>query len=276
MPSRDLKCFKSFGCVSSLGLGTWEIGGGYWSPDYSRDSEWIEVIRRAVELGVTLIDTAEMYGGGHAEELIGRAIAGFKRDELFIVTKVWPSNASYESVLKSARASVGRLGTYIDLYLLHWPSKTISICETVRAFEKLVDDGLIRFYGLSNFDVGGIEEARSCSRKYDVVAIQNRFSLLYRADEHSVIPYSQREGLMYMAYTPIEKGSLSKDEFLWEVGRRYGRTAIQVALNWLICIDNVVPIPKTSRMEHLVENVGSMGWRLSKEDWISISKRYLK
>lgn len=271
---RDVKCFSKIGCVSSLGMGTWGIGGGYWTPDYSMDREWVETLKTGIELGMTLIDTAEMYGGGHAEEIVGIAIKGFNREDLFIVSKVWPTNASYENVLKSAIASSKRLGTYIDLYLLHWPSDAAPICETIKAFEKLVDDGVIRFYGLSNFTVKGIEEARSCSKKYDVAAIQNHFSLLHRDDEKDVIPYAQREGIMYMAYTPLEKGELARNSILANIGKRYGKTAAQVALNWLVCIDNVVPIPKASRIEHVKENAGAMGWRLSKDDWLEISRLF--
>jgi len=213
---RDVKCYNKIGCVSSLGMGTWGIGGGYWSPDYSMDKEWVEALRTGIQLGMTLIDTAEMYGGGHAEEIVGAAIKGFKREDLFIVSKVWPTNAAYENVLRSATASSKRLGTYIDLYLLHWPSDIAPVCETIRAFEKLVDSGVIRFYGLSNFSLKGIEEARTCAKK----------------------------------------------------------SASQVALNWLICIDNVVPIPKASNIDHVKENAGAMGWRLSKEDWLEISRLF--
>lgn len=270
----EKKYIRKIGYVSALGLGTWEIGGGAWSPDYSRDRESIEALKRGIELGITLIDTAEMYGGGHSEEIVGRAVRDFSREELFIVTKVWPSNASYDSVLRSARASMRRLETYIDLYLLHWPSESVPICETIKAFERLVDEGVIRFYGLSNFSVEGVEEARYCSKKYDVVAIQNRYSLYYRRDERDVIPYAQREGLMYMAYTPLEKGVVARDSFLREVGEKYGKTAVQVALNWMISIDNVVPIPKSSRVEHVEEIAGSLGWRLDETDLKRISERY--
>lgn len=257
-------------------MGTWGIGGGYWTPDYTHDKEWVEVLRRGLELGLNLIDTAEMYGGGHAEELVGQAIKGFDRDSIVIVSKVWQTNAAYESVLKSARKSMERLGTYIDIYLLHWPSESVPICETVRAFEKLVDDGIISFFGLSNFDLSGIEKARECCRKYDVVAIQNHYSLLHRNDEESVIPYAQHEGMLYMAYRPIERGVLAADPFLSEIGRKYGKTSAQVALNWLICIDNVVPIPKVANLAHLTENLGALGWRLSREDWEIISREFLK
>jgi Aldo/keto reductases, related to diketogulonate reductase len=272
---RDTKYIKSInGKVSAIGMGTWGIGGGYWSPDYSGDDEWVRVLREGIGLGMTLIDTAEMYGGGHTEEIVGRSIKGFPREELFIVSKVWPNHARYDDVLRSARASANRLGTYIDLYLLHWPAPDVPICETMRAMERLVDDGVIRFFGLSNFDVSGIEEARSCLSKYDVAAVENRYSLLHRVDESSVIPYVQRNGMLYLAYTPIEKGAFSNNEFLMGIGKKYGKTAIQVVLNWYVGIDNLVPIPKAGRVEHVRENAGAMGWRLSRDDWELISNHF--
>ncbi|MFB6470566.1 MAG: aldo/keto reductase [Vulcanisaeta sp. AZ3] len=273
--ARDTKYIKSIGrSVSVIGMGTWGIGGGFWSRDDSMDSDWVRTLRRGIELGMTLIDTAEMYGNGHAEELIGEAIRGFPRDELFIITKVWPNHARYDDVIKSVKASMGRLGTYIDLYLLHWPAPEVPICETMRAMERLVDDGVVRFFGLSNFDVKGIEEARSCLSKYDVAAVENRYSLLRRADETSVIPYVQRNGMLFLAYTPIEKGAFKNDEFLQSIGRKYGKTAVQVVLNWYVGIDNLVPIPKAGRIDHVEENAGAMGWRLSKEDWEAISRHF--
>jgi len=255
-------------------MGTWRIGGGFLSPDYSMDREWIAVLRRGLELGMTLIDTAEVYGGGHAEELVGEAIKGFPRDEIFIVSKVWPDNATRKGVLKATKASVKRLGTYIDLYLLHWPAEGVPICETMKAMEELVDKGLVRHIGLSNFEVKEIEKARNCLSKVDIAAVQNRHSLMYRRYEKDVIPYCAREGMMFMSYTPLEKGLLARDRFLAEIGEKYGKTAAQVALNWLICIEPVVAIPKAARLSHLEENAGAMGWRLSREDWELISRKF--
>ncbi|MGC9169204.1 MAG: aldo/keto reductase [Thermoproteus sp.] len=272
--ARDVKCVKSVGCVSAVGMGTWGMGGGFWTADYSNDEGWVEALKLGIELGMTLIDTAEMYGGGHSEELVGRAAKGFKRDELFIVTKVWPNHAKYDDALRSVEASVRRLGTYADLVLLHWPSDSVPICETVKAFEEAIDKGYARFWGLSNFNVKGIEEARSCAKKYDVAAVENRYSLKYRADERSVIPYAEREGLLYLAYTPIEKGVLAHDQLLSEIGRKYGKTAVQVALNWYIGLGTVVPIPKAGNKDHVRENAGAMGWRLSRDDWEAISRHF--
>ncbi|CCC81486.1 aldo/keto reductase [Thermoproteus tenax] len=271
---KEVKCLRSVGCVSAIGMGTWGMGGGFWTPDHSQDRAWVEALKLGIELGMTLIDTAEMYGGGHSEELVGEAIKGHKREDVFIVTKVWPNHAKYEEALRSIQASVKRLGTYADLILLHWPSDSVPICETVRAFEEAIDRGLTRFWGLSNFDVRGIEEARQCAKRYDIAAIENRYSLKYRADEASVIPYAQREGLLYLAYTPIEKGALASDTLLIELGRKYGKTPIQIALNWYIKLEPVVPIPKAGSVAHVQENAGAMGWRLSEDDWRRISEHF--
>jgi len=271
----DYKSFK-FGKVSAIAFGTWRIGGGYWREDRSKDKEWIHCIRRGIELGITTIDTAEMYGGGHAEELVGEAIKGFPRDELFIVTKLWPSHSSYDDAIKSAKNSSKRLGTYIDLYLLHFPPSKSKLCEVMNAFEKLVDEGVIRYFGLSNFDVNGIRDAMECLKKYEIVAIQNHYSLLHREDEQDVIPFTKSKGMLYMAYTPLENGVLANNNFLAEVGRKYNKTAVQVALNWYVKIDNVVPIVKASKVEHVEENAGGMGWRMSDEDWIRISEHFSK
>jgi len=132
--------------------------------------------------------------------------------------------------------------------------------------EELVRTGRVKHIGLSNFDIEGIEQARTCLRSTDIAAIQNRFSLMHKEDYPDVIPYARREGMMYMAYTPIERGAISRHELLRKIGMKYGKTAIQVALNWLICIEPVVPIPKASRIEHVEENVGAMDWRLSQDD----------
>ncbi|WP_338598345.1 aldo/keto reductase [Sulfolobus tengchongensis] len=268
----DVKKFKYF-TVSSLAFGTWRIGGGYWYASHSMDNQWVSAIKRAIELGIRVIDTAEMYGNGHAEELVGEAIKEFSREDLFIVSKVWPSHADYDNVIKSAKNSSKRIGSYIDLYLLHAPSR-VPICKTIKAFERLVDDGVIRFFGLSNFDVDGIERAVECSSKYDIVAIQNHYSLLNRDDERKALSYAEQNGLMYMAYTPLENSTLSSNEFLANIGKKYGKTATQVALNWYISRNNVIPIVKATKIPHVEENAGAMGWRLSEEDWKAIDAHF--
>jgi len=262
--------------ISRIGLGAWQFGGDAWGPyEYNVAKS---VIAKAVELGINFIDTAAVYGRGRSEEFVGRAIRELGiREQVFVATKIPGDWHRFDDVLKAARRSRERLGLdVIDLLQLHWPAcwHNVPICETMRAMERLVDDGVIRFFGLSNFDVNGIEEARSCLSKYDVAAVENRYSLLHRVDESSVIPYVQRNGMLYLAYTPIEKGAFSNNEFLMGIGKKYGKTAIQVVLNWYVGIDNLVPIPKAGRVEHVRENAGAMGWRLSRDDWELISNHF--
>ncbi|MHA1506430.1 MAG: aldo/keto reductase [Candidatus Asgardarchaeia archaeon] len=262
--------------IPALGIGTWRMVGGS-TPDYSQDDKAIEALRKAVSLGMWLIDTAEYYAAGHAEEIVGKAIEVFDRDEVFIVSKVWHTNLRYEDVIKAAKRSLKRLKTdYIDLYLVHWPNPDIPLRETMKAMEKLVDDGMVLYIGVSNFDLSLMEEARSYLSHVDIVANQVKYSLLDRNVEKDVLPYCQKERITLMAYTPLEKGLLANDPFLSEIGKKYGKTAAQVALNWLISKDMVVAIPKAIKIEHIEENAGAMGWQLSEEDTKTINEKFRK
>ena len=266
MVLKDLKRIKAE-AVTAIGMGTWGIGG-YESPDYSRDKENIEALRYGLELGINLIDTAEFYGAGHSEELVGEAIRGFEREEIFIISKVWPTHFGRESAKRAARASAKRLGTYIDLYLLHWPGTEWGrIEETLHALEELVDEGLIRYIGVSNFDLELLKKSQEAMRRYEIVANEVKYSLRDRWPETSgLLDYMKREKMALIAYTPLEKGSLARNQCLTEIGKSYDKTAAQVALNYLIWEDNVVAIPKAGSKVHIEENAGAMGWRLTKDD----------
>lgn len=259
--------FKSIGNdrVTAIGMGTWGIGG-YELPDHSRDAESVNALRYGLELGMNLIDTAEYYGAGHSEEIVGLAIKEFEREDVFIVSKVWPSHFRYDDLIKAATASSRRLGTYIDLYLLHWPNPEVPLSETMRAMEELVDRGIIRYIGVSNFDLSLLLEAQHVMKKYEVVVNQVKYSLADRHVERELLPYMEKEGMALMAYTPLERGRLARNQCLAKIGGKYGKTAAQVALNWLIWRKNVIAIPKAANPNHIKENFGAMGWRLSKED----------
>jgi len=260
--------------VPAVGMGTWGIGG-YYYPDTTQDSEAICALRRGIELGMYLIDTAEMYGAGHAEEIIGKAIKPFSREQVFIVSKVLPENLHYAKVLKAAESSLKRLQTeWIDLYLIHSPNPEIPLRETMEAMEKLVERNLVRFIGVSNFDVYQMEEARAYLSKNDVVVNQVEYSLLERNVERDVIPYCIRNQITLMAYTPLAKGKLSTNSFLREIGNKYDKTAAQVAVNWLIARQSVIAIPKAISIQHLEENAGAMGWRLADDDIERISSYF--
>ena len=249
--------------IPVLGLGTWGIGG-FFNPDYQRDKECVEVLAKGIELGMNFIDTAEMYAQGHSEELVGEAIKKFKREEVFIATKVSPENLYYETVIKAAKASLSRLkSSYIDLYQVHWPNPSIPIKETMRAMEYLVDKGMVRYIGVSNFSIRQVEEARSSLAKYELVSNQVKYSLLDRSIEKDLLPYCQREGLTVIAYSPLDKGNLVRFEKRGEnLIKKYNKSFAQIALNWLISKPMVIAIPKTSKLTHLMEIYHSQGWRI--------------
>jgi diketogulonate reductase-like aldo/keto reductase len=268
--------------VAAIGLGTWNMGGRE-SPDHRDDERLIEAIRYAVELGMNHIDTAEMYAAGHAEELVGEAIKQFSRDEVFIATKVWPSNLRYEDVIRSCRRSLERLQLkYVDLYMVHWPNPRIPLQETMKAMEKLVKDGLVRYIGVSNFDVELLEEAMNALKREEIVANQVEYSLEAREVERELIPFCERNGITVTAYTPLGKGRIPAEaasntprgKILAEMAQRYGKTPVQIALNWVIWRPNVITIPKAARKEHLEENAGAAGWRLTEEDYKRLSAAY--
>lgn len=277
----DLKPIKgSTDKIPAIGMGTWKIGGDF-VPDYSRDLLWIDALKFGIEysiekVGIALIDTAEMYGGGHTEELVGEAIKDFAREQVFIVTKVKPENLTFERMIKSAEASLERLKTsYIDLYLIHWPNPRIPLSETARALEKLHNDGLVKYIGVSNFNVRLMEEIRSYLSATDIVVNQVKYSFLDRHAEEDIIPYCQKESIIVMAYTPLERGEVLCVNAIQELAKKYGKTPTQIALNWIISKPYIVAIPKSERREHIKENIDAMGWRLHEDD-IKLLDRYRK
>jgi diketogulonate reductase-like aldo/keto reductase len=265
--------------VSAVGMGT------YYDPVWivlsrlgilrSRRLK-VQALRLGLENGINLIDTAEIYG---SEPLVAEAIRGFNRDELFIATKVWPTHLKYDSVIKAARNSARRLGVrYIDLYQVHFPNRRVPIAETMRAMEQLVDEGLIRFIGLSNFNLNQVIEAQGALKKYEVISLQMPYSLIDRRIEADIIPYAKRENLAILCYYPLGHGRLIREfpkDLVEMVSRNHGpRTPAQIALNWIITKhENAFPIPRASNPMHVKENLGAVGWRLSDEEVKAIEER---
>jgi diketogulonate reductase-like aldo/keto reductase len=251
--------------VDVLGYGTWLIGGDS-SPDYSRDEYYVKVLTTAFELGYRLIDTAEYYGGGHTEELVGKALKKFSREEFFIISKVWPTHLQYNEVLKAAENSLRRLVVkYIDLYLIHWPNPNVPIGETVSALEKLVEEGKVRYIGVSNFSVQQLKDAIEATRRYDIVADEVKYSVWDRRVEDELLPFAKKNNVRIIAYTPLERGKCVKGTVLDEMAKKYGKTVNQIALNYLISME-AIPIPKAEKREHMIENLGAVGWRIEEED----------
>jgi diketogulonate reductase-like aldo/keto reductase len=234
--------------VPALGQGSWGMG----EQRSSRKQE-IATLRAGIEQGLRLIDTAEMYGDGATESLVGEAIAGL-RDDVFLVSKVYPHNASRKAMRAACTASLRRLGTdRLDLYLLHWAGP-VPIEETVEAFEALVRDGLIRNWGVSNLDPAAMEELWAAPGGRAVQANQVLYNLTRRGIEFDLLPWQRERAIPTMAYCPIEQGRLLRNRKLADFAKRRGLTPAQAALAWLLARDDVIAIPKTARPERLAEN----------------------
>lgn len=262
--------------VPVIGMGTWMIEGR------SRDAERraIEALQLGLDLGMNHIDTAEMYGNGRAEELVAEAVDG-QREQVFLVSKVLPSNASYEGTLKACERSLKRLKTdFIDLYLLHWPSSQHPIEETMRAMEKLVDEGMIKFIGVSNFDVEQLREAQNALVKHRIACNQVLYHLAYRGIELELLPYCTENGIAIVGYSPFGHGNFLSShsrgrKVLAEIAKRQNRTVRQVALNFLTRDSNLFTIPKAGNPDHIRENSGAVGnWKLTDEDIVAIDRTF--
>jgi diketogulonate reductase-like aldo/keto reductase len=270
-----VKTLKSGFSLPVYGLGTWQIGGRM-EPDHSNDEAEIAAIKAAIDHGVTHIDTAELYGGGHSEELIGEAIKGYGRSDLIIATKVSAWNQSYKKLLGSFEASIKRLDTsYVDLYLLHrYPETGIPIKETMEAMDRLVDEGVVKNIGVCNMTINRLQEAQKHT-KNKIVYNQLHYSLECReAVKYKVIKYCQDNDILISAWGPLSKGTLANAPILVEVAKKYNKTPYQVALNWLVSQPNVVTIPKTTHIEHLEENLGALDWNLLPEDLDRLTKEF--
>ena len=268
--------------IPTLGLGTWRLGE-------SRAGRAAEVaaVRSAIEMGYRLIDSAEMYGEGGAEEVLGQAIAealragDVRREELFVVSKVYPHNASRKGTLAACERSRHRLGLdQIDLYLLHWRGEH-ALADTVAAMHTLVDDGKVAHWGVSNFDVddmqelfalpalqGRVEPQRACATN------QVYFSLSQRGPEFSLLPWLRAHGVALMAYSPIDQGTLARHAALATIGKQRGLSAAQVALAWVAMQPGVVAIPKAVKTPHLRENLAAAEVTLGADELRQIDRLF--
>jgi diketogulonate reductase-like aldo/keto reductase len=252
--------------IATLGLGTWKIGGGT-TADYSQDDRAVEVIREAIELGYTHIDTAEMYGAGHTEELIGRAIRGFDRQDLFITSKVWDTHLRYDEVLQACTKSLKRLGTgYLDLYLIHWPNIHIPLRETFKALNELVRRGWVRHLGVSNFNLEQLKRAQLRS-DYPIVTNQVPYNLYDRKYvAMGMLKYCQDNDVLLTAHSPIERGIVLDHPDLRKIAGDHDAAPAQVALNWLVRQPQVIAIPMSMNIDHLKANLGALELELREDE----------
>ena len=243
--------------VPAFGLGTWNLGD-----DPATRAEEMATLRLGLDSGARLIDTAEMYGDGRSEELIAEAIAG-RRDEVFLVSKVYPQNASSKGLPEACERSLRRLRTdRLDLYLLHWRGD-VPLAETLRAFRRLKDAGKIRHYGVSNLDLGDMRELWQLPGGDGVATNQLLYNLTRRGIEWDLLPWLRRRRVPLMAYSPLEQARLAGNRKLAGFAGRHGMTPAQAALAWLLAQDDVIVIPKTGRRERLKENLGALAHALS-------------
>lgn len=253
--------------IPVLGMGTWRMGEN----GRNRQSE-IDALRHGLNLGLSLIDTAEMYGEGKAEEIIAQAIR--HRSEVFLVSKVYPHNASKRGAIAACERSLKRLNTdYLDLYLLHWRG-SVPLAETLEAFQMLQQAGKIRSYGVSNFDVADMEEASQLPGGNSIATNQVLYNLTRRGIELNLLPWCRQRGIPIMAYSPIEQGRLLNHQTLRAIAQEREVTTAQVAIAWLLHQDNVIVIPKSSRIEHVEQNLAALDLRLSAEELATLDAAF--
>jgi aldehyde reductase len=254
---RTLPCGER---VAALGQGTWNLGD-----DPRRRRDEIASLQHGIAQGLTLIDTAEMYGDGRSEQLVGEAIAG-RRDQVFLVSKVYPHNASRRAMPRSCEASLRRLGVdTIDLYLLHWPG-AVPLAETVEAFEALQRAGKIRHWGVSNFDTQATQALWNTPGGRQAQTNQVLYNLGERGTEWDLQPWMRERRLPLMAYSPFDQGRLLRKRPLLAFARSRGMTPAQVAIAWLLAQDGVIAIPKTGNPERLQDNAAALAQPLSPQD----------
>ena len=283
--------------VSAIGVGTWQWGSRSWG--YGREygkEDLREAFEKALELGVNFFDTAEIYGGGWSERLLGEFMKE-RREEVVVATKLWPSRITRGMMWKALNRSLERLGTsYVDLYQLHWPNPLVPVSRYMRVMEEMWMEGKIRAIGVSNLSLRQLEEARAALSHTDVASNQVKFNMLERDVERELLPYCQKEKITLIAYSPLAQGLLTgkygpgrrprdmvrrinrlfTPEYLrsvklllmvlGEIAERRGKTMAQVALNWLISKPWVAAIPGAKRGRHVEEAAGAMGWRLDGEE----------
>jgi len=249
-----------------VGQGTWCLGE--CADTFQRE---LSALRTGLDRGMTLLDTAEMYGGGAAERLVGRAIQSYDREELYLVSKVSPHNAGRKKIFRCCQSSLKRMGTeYLDLYLLHWRG-SVPFAETVECMEKLREDGLIRHWGVSNLDLTDMDELFSVPDGENCLTDQVLYHLGSRGIEFDLLPALQERGMPVMAYCPLAQAGqlrqgLSTHPAVMETARAHGATPAQVLLAFLLARPGVVPIPRSSRAEHALENAGAADLRLTDEE----------
>ncbi|HLH85697.1 MAG TPA: aldo/keto reductase, partial [Thermoplasmataceae archaeon] len=253
------------------GLGTYGMGG-FQGPDRGGDDEAIEAIRYGIRNGISVIDTAEMYGSGHTEEVVGEAIKGFSRERVYIISKVWPTHLARDHCIDAAMRSLKRLKTdYIDLYLIHWPNPEVPLAETLSAMMELREKGYIRGIGVSNFDQALLQEAFDAIGKENILANEIEYNLNNWKKARNTVEFCLSNGVAVIGYSPLARGSFKKGGIIRSLAEKYNATPAEINLRLLM--EDSLPIPKASRKDHIDEIVRAAGLNISRED---ISSAFLR
>jgi diketogulonate reductase-like aldo/keto reductase len=263
--------------MPAFGIGTWQMGGKWDRDPDNDDAADISAIRAAIALGVTCIDTADLYAHGHTEALVAEAIRGSERSSLFMISKVRDSHMAYDDVLRACEATLRRLGvTYLDLYILHVRNPRVPLEQTVRALDRLADEGLVRSIGVANFSTDSLREAQRCAR-HPIVYNQVHYNLQFREPERSgLLAYCQTHDVLLAGWRPLQKGALVRNipPLVQEMCEKYAKTPAQIAINWLVSQRNVVTVAKTSAVPHLTDNLGGLGWQMEEADVERLRREY--
>lgn len=254
--------------IPILGQGTWRMG-----EKASQKEAEIAALQLGIDLGMTLIDTAEMYGEGGAEKIVAEAISG-RREEVYLVSKFYPYNASYDGLISACDRSLARLKTdYLDLYLLHWRG-SIPLSETLQGLQHLKQAGKILDYGVSNFDTDDMEEAMSLPGGKEIVTNQVLYNLMRRGIEWDLLPWCREHQIPIMAYSPVEQRAFVDNSQLQDIAAKYNASTTQIALSWLLHRDNVISIPKATNPQHIKENRAAMEIKLTAEDLQQLDRSF--
>lgn len=262
--------------LPALGIGTWEIGD-----DPKLRDEEIAAIKAGLDVGLSVIDTAEMYGNGRSEELVGEAIKPYPRAKIFLISKVLPQNASRSKMRQSLQNSLQRLQTdYLDLYLYHWRGM-VPLSETVSELQALQNEGLIRSWGVSNFDIDDMEELWQLPEGQNCVVNEDLYNLETRGIEYSLLPWQREHHVPLIAYSPLGRGpkmgsTMMKNEAVLQVAEEHEASAYQILLAWVMQQPDVLAIPKSSSSKHLLSNLKALDIELTPEDLQILEKAYPK
>ena len=254
--------------IPLLGQGTWRMG-----EDSRHKQAEIDALKLGIDLGMTLIDTAEMYGEGGAEKIVAEAISDC-REDIYLVSKFYPYNASYKDVIAACDRSLSRLKTdYLDLYLLHWRG-SVPLSETLAGLQHLKQGGKILDYGVSNFDTDDMKEAESFAGGEEIVTNQVLYNLMRRGIEWDLLPWCKEHNIPIMAYSPIEQRAFVNDSKLSDIAAKHDATTTQIALSWLLHQDNIISIPKATNPQHVRENRAALDIKLTEEDLRELDRAF--